>query len=267
MVKVIPNYRGRTAHAIITENVRNESSGYIYRALSWLDIARREKSSPAFQYGAHDTRQGIEQLLFEELVLSTGANLDRLQYQKCLENRTKLCTIINRLSPDREKLGKFVQIVMTTGNPALDLMVWDHKLLMKYWGAVSDYLHWAGAIDETLNKWSWVEAGIAKTEEACMYIWKNQTEKKTGFMSPSDMHQEIAALWERFKAGSIGTEEVKIACELLQPELRRYPKKQFKHGPFYRNRLFPGYQELAGLLVNGYLWFSASVCGRVAWGG
>lgn len=220
MAKVIPDFRGRTAHAIITENVRNESSGYVYRALSWLELAKREKSSPAFQYGAHDARQGIEQLLFEELVLSTGANLDRSEYQRCLGNSTKLHAIIKRLSPDREKLSLFVQAIMATGNQQLDLMVWDHKLLMNYWGTVSNYLHWAGAIDETINKWSWVEAGIAKTEEACLYIWKNKTEKETGVMLPSDMHPEIAALWERFKAGSIGAKDVKIACGLLQPVLR-----------------------------------------------
>lgn len=213
---MIPTFRGRTAHAIITENIHNESSGYVYRALSWLEVAKREKSSPAFQYGAHDARQGIEQLLFEELVLNTGANLDRSEYQRSLGNSTKLHAIIKRLSPDREKLGIFVQAVMATGDTKLDLMVWDHKLLMNYWGTISNYLHWAGAIDETINKWSWVEAGIAKTEEACLYIWKNQTERETGVMSPSDMHPKIAALWESFKAGSISTKEVKIACELLQ---------------------------------------------------
>lgn len=220
MTKVIPNFQGRTAHAIITENVFNDSVGYVYRALSWLDMAKREKSSPAFQYGAHDARQGIEQLLFEELVLSTGANLERSEYKRSLGNSTKLHAIIKRLSPDREKLGVFVQAVMATGDPKFELMVWDHKLLMNYWGVVSNYLHWTGAIDETINKWSWVEAGIAKTEEACLYIWKNKTEKETGVMLPSDMHPEIAALWERFKAGSIGAKEVKIACELLQPVLR-----------------------------------------------
>lgn len=220
MTKVIPNFRGRTAHTIITENVFNDSVGYVYRALSWLDMAKIEKSGPAFQYAAHDARQGIEQLLFEELVLSTGANLERSEYKRCLGNSTKLHAIIKRLSPDREKLGVFVQVVMATGGPKLELMVWDHKLLMNYWRAVSNYLHWAGAIDETINKWSWVEAGIAKTEEACLYIWKNKTEKETGVMLPFDMHPAIAALWQRFKAGSIGEKDVKIACELLQPVLR-----------------------------------------------
>ena len=218
--RVIPDFRGRTAHAIITENVRNESSGYVYRALSWLDLAKREKSSPAFQYGAHDARQGIEQLLFEELVLSTGANLDRSEFQKCLGNSTKLHATIKLLSPDREKLSLFVQTIMATGNEQIDLTVWDHKLLMKYWGAISNYLHWAGAIDETINNWDWVKSGIDKIEEACQYIWKNQTANETGFMLPADMHPEIAALWGRFKVGSIDIIEVKIACELLQPMLR-----------------------------------------------
>lgn len=217
---MIQNFQGRTAHTIITEKIFNDSVGYVYRALSWLDLAKREKSSPAFQYAAHDARQGIEQLLFEELVLSTGVNLERSEYQRSLRNSTKLYAIIKRLSPDREKLGIFVKAVMATGNPKFELMVWDHKLLMNYWGAVSNYLHWAGAIDETINKWCWVEAGIAQTQEACLYIWENKTKKETGVMLPSAMHPEIAALWVRFKAGSISEKEVKIACELLQPVLR-----------------------------------------------
>lgn len=219
MAKVIPNFLGRTAREIVTEHVHNESSGYIYRALSWLDLAKRERSSPAFQYGAHDARQGIEQLLFEELVLSTGANLDRSEYQKSLGNSTKLHTIINRLSPDREMLVVFLQALMSVSEPKVNLMVWDHKLLMRYWGTISEYLHWAGAIDETIDIWNWVEAGISRTEGACLYIWKNQTEKETGVMLPRDMRPEIATLWERFKSGSICIEEVKIASHLPQAAL------------------------------------------------
>lgn len=220
MPKLIPDFRGRTADAIVTENVHNESSGYVFRALSWLDLAKRHRSSPAFQCGAQDARHGIEQLLFEELVLSSGATLGRAEYQKCLGSSTKLHAIINRLSPDREKLAKFAQAVMSVGDPRIDLVVWDHKLLMRYWSSVSKYLHWAGAIDETVDKWSWVEEGIARTEEACLYIWKNQTEKETAMMPPPGMHPEIAALWERFKADSIGLEEVIISCKLLDPVLK-----------------------------------------------
>ena len=123
MVKIIPNYLNRSASSIISESVRYESSGYIYRALSWLDVAKRKKSPVAFQYAAHDARQGIEQLLFEELIMSVGTKLDRSEYDKCLGNSTKLHAIINKLSPEREKLAKFNQAVFSVGSVQIPLMV------------------------------------------------------------------------------------------------------------------------------------------------
>lgn len=217
---VIPNFKNRSADSIITDKVRFESSGYIYRALSWLDLAKRNNSPVAFQYAAHDTRQGIEQLMFEELLLSVGTKLDRAEYEKCLGNSTKLHAIIQRLAPQREKLAKFNQAIFSVGSIQIPLAVWDHKLLMKYWGKLSEYLHWAGAIDETIENPAWIKTGITVTEEACTYIWKNQTEKKTGVMIPDEMHPEIRHLWERFMDEKIGIEEVKISSQLLEPGFR-----------------------------------------------
>lgn len=84
MAKIIPNHKNRSADSIVSEQVRFESSGYIYRALSWLDLAKRNSSPVAFQYAVLDTRQGIEQLLFEELLISVGTKLDRAEYEKML---------------------------------------------------------------------------------------------------------------------------------------------------------------------------------------
>ena len=216
MPRVTPNYRNRSADSIVSKKLHFESSGYVYRALSWLDFAKRKDTPAAFQYAAHDARQGIEQLLFEELVLSVGTNLDRAEYEKCLGNSTKLHAIINRLAPERERLAEFNQAIFSVGNVRIHLVVWDHKLLMKYWGKISSYLHWAGAIDETIQNASWVEEGIKVTEEACLYIWNNQTQGETGVMLPNDMHPEIRHLWERYKSGSIDVEEVKISAQLLE---------------------------------------------------
>lgn len=80
---------------------------------------------------------------------------------------------------------------------------------------MSNYVHWAGANDETVGSWDWIAEGIGRVREACEYIWRNQTEKDTGMMLPQDMHPEIVALWERFKRGDIGTDEVKISSRLL----------------------------------------------------
>ena len=78
----ILKYTDRSPQQIISEKVYFDSVGYIYRALSWLDIAKKRLNVCALQYAAHDTRQGIEQLLFEELVLSVGTSLDRVEYEK-----------------------------------------------------------------------------------------------------------------------------------------------------------------------------------------
>lgn len=215
MNKVIPNFSNRSPDSIVSENIYFESSGYIYRSLSWVDIAKRKNSAVAFQYAAHDARQGIEQLLFEELVLSVGTKLDRTEYKKCIGNSTKLHVIINRLAPEREKLAKFNQAIFSVGSINFSLIIWDHKLLMKYWGKLSKFLHWAGAIDETIKVQSWVDTGIIIVEEACEYIWENQTKHETGVMIPSDMHPEIRNLWERYKEDKIGIEEVKNSSQIL----------------------------------------------------
>lgn len=220
MTKVAPDFLNRSADSIVSENIRFESSGYIYRALSWIDFAKRKNSPVAFQYAAHDARQGIEQLLFEELVLSVGTKLDRTEYEKCLGNSTKLHAIINRLVPEREKLATFNQAIFSVGGIRIPLVIWNHKLLMKYWGKLSQYLHWAGAIDETIEVRSWLEAGIVITEEACKYIWINQTQYETGAMIPNSMHPEIRSLWERYKEGRIGLEDVKISSQILEPAIR-----------------------------------------------
>jgi len=216
MAKIIPNYLNRSADSIVSDKIYFDSVGYIYRALSWLDLAKRKNSPVAFQYAAHDARQGIEQLLFEELVLSVGTKFDREEYEKCLGNSTKLHVIINRLAPEREKLARFSQAILSVGIIRIPLVVWNHKLLMKYWGKLSKYLHWAGAIDETIKKESWVEAGIVVTKKACLYVWENQTQKETGIILPDGMKPEILHLWESYKNGKIGIKEVRTSFQLLE---------------------------------------------------
>ena len=57
-----PEYRGRTPEQIISELIYFDSVGYTYRALSWIDVAKRERNVCALQYASHDARQALEQL-------------------------------------------------------------------------------------------------------------------------------------------------------------------------------------------------------------
>lgn len=139
-------FKNRSTDSIVSENIHSESSGYVYRSLSWLDYAQRKQCATALQYSAHDLRQGIEHLLFEELILSTGFKLTEAEYKGCLGNSTKLRSIIRRISPLRKKLSEFVNVVIATSNENIETAIWDHELLIKYWGVSSEYLHWGGDV-------------------------------------------------------------------------------------------------------------------------
>ena len=65
--KNIPSFNNRKPAQIVTEEIHFESSGRIYRALSWLDYAKRNKNVSALEYAAIETRLGIEQLILRPL--------------------------------------------------------------------------------------------------------------------------------------------------------------------------------------------------------
>lgn len=215
-----PNFSDRSLDQIIEENVYFDSVGYTYRALSWLDIAQKRRNVCALQYAAHDLRQGIEQLLFEELVLSVGTELDRTEYEKCKGNSTKLHKIIKKLSPDYTKLAQFTQAITSVDPESPLLVTWDHSVLMKHWGITSNFLHWSGEPAETVESDTWFNTGARVVADATKYIWGKATCGYTGIMVPRDMQPESRLLWKRFKAGETDLEGVKRAARLDFPLLR-----------------------------------------------
>jgi hypothetical protein len=72
-----PSHIGRNAADIIERQSYFDSVGYLYRAVSWLDLFERSNAWPTLLYACIEGRYGIEYLLFEELVVGTGANLSR----------------------------------------------------------------------------------------------------------------------------------------------------------------------------------------------
>jgi len=208
MTRRIPNYTNRTPEQIITQDVHFDSVGYVYRALSWLDITKKSSNNCALGYAAYETRQAIECILFEAVILSVGTKLSRDEYQKCKGSSTKLHKIVNRLNPDYEKMVQFTRAVMLTDPEAPLILAWDHKRLLRYWGEMSKYLHWAGEPKETSESPEWLEAGVVAVGNAAEYIWGNKTNGYSGIMMPDKMEADIHSLWERFRNGEIDLETV-----------------------------------------------------------
>jgi len=216
-----PEFKGRSPEEIISQGIYFDSVGYSYRSLSWLDIAKRERNVPALQYAAHDVRQAVEQLLFEEIILSVGTKLDRKEYEKIIGNSTKLYKVVRRLNPDYQKLVKFTQAIASADPNLPPIVSWDHNKLMKHWGKVSNYLHWVGEPAETVESDNWLSEGIIIVENAAEYIWHKMSTGYSGIMMPKNMQVEIRQCWERFRINEISFNAAKQIVRLAQPVLRQ----------------------------------------------
>lgn len=226
-----PEYRGRSPEQIIFDRVYFDSVGYAFRALSWLEIVKQTRNVCSLQYAAHDARQAIEQLFFEEIVLSVGTALDRKEYDRCRGNSTKLHKILNRLNPDYARLALFTQVIMSADPQSPPLVTWDHKALMNHWSRISSYLHWAGEPAQTVECDGWIDQGIGAVERAATHIWDNNRAGLTGIMMPNKMQPEIKDCWERFRCGDIDIESIRRTGHIALPILSRRTKGQGKAQP------------------------------------
>jgi hypothetical protein len=82
----IPNHRGKSPEEIV-EIEFYDSASYLFRAMSWLDYHKRTRQFSSLLYACIEARQGFEYLLFELLIISTGANLLVEQYLNCVNEK------------------------------------------------------------------------------------------------------------------------------------------------------------------------------------
>ena len=211
------NHTSRTPEDIVSKDIHFDSVGYLYRAMSWLDYFERNDQFTALIYACIEARHGIEYLIFEEIVISTGANLSQEDYEKCLNNPTNLYKALIQISPDYEKLKEFAQIIVSLNPEYPGIIQWEPKELIKSWGKISKYLHWCGSKSETTELSSWrANAGVEVRGEI-EPIWVKITSGPSGSMHPKDMHPEILELWNQFKCGNIDTEGTRIRMQILKP--------------------------------------------------
>jgi len=215
-----PSHVSRTPAQIVGEKLHFDSSGYLYRAMSWIDYFERSYQFPALLYACIEARYGIEYLMFEEIVISTGANLSIDEYEKCLKSPTKLYNALRRISPDYEKLQGFTKIIVSSEPGLPNIIQWNLKSLLKSWGSISDYLHWCGSKNNTteLKKWR-LNAG-AKIRSVVEPIWLNISSGQSAIMHPNEMRPEIRDIWEQYRNNTIDAKGVKIRMEILEPMLK-----------------------------------------------
>jgi hypothetical protein len=213
----IPSFKNRSPNEIVAEKKFFESSGRIYKALSWLDYAKSNKNISALEYAALETRLAIEQLFFEQLVVGVGTKLVESEYKKCSGNAKKLNAMLEKLIIKYDQLVEFTKAMAPSNMPVTK---WDNYALIQLSGKVSNYLHWSGGLDVTVKSASWFENGISIVENAANYIWQGLTTGNTAIMAIDKMEPEIRELWNLFVNDEITLARAVEMAEALEPILQ-----------------------------------------------
>lgn len=214
-----PSHIRRTPDEIINEHDDMDSVGHMFRAKSWLDYYDRNKQFSVLLYICIEARYAIEYLLFEELVISTGANLSREEYEKCLRSPTKLSKMIDNLCPDYEKLKLFTEAVVKLEPQAPKLNHWAPNKLMKSWGIFSKFLHWVGSRNKTSQNDEWKKLSVEKISSEVNSIWDKMCSGQSGILHPDQMHSEINDIWVKYRDGKITLETAIFEMNYLKPIL------------------------------------------------
>lgn len=213
----VPSHTGRSPEQIIREESHLDSSGFIFRSISWLDYFKRVDHFPALLYSCIEGRFGIEYLMFEELIISTGARLSRADYRRCVNEGHKLYKLIDELSPDHEMLKQFTAAVVSLDPLAPNLTYWDMNDLRRSWGILSEYVHWMGSKIETTEKQSWRASAANRVEQIIWPLWEKITSGRSGLLHPKDMKPKVFEVWEDFKNGKTDEAGVRIRLQLIRP--------------------------------------------------
>ncbi|MFH1931712.1 MAG: hypothetical protein ABIN18_09020 [Pseudomonadota bacterium] len=216
-----PNHKGRSPQEIISCDVYHDQAGYVYQGLSWIDYAKRETNILALRYAALSTRLSIESLIFEEIILCVGNELDRQDYGMCKGSKKKLYRIFKKLNPNYKKLVIFTDTLLSfIGSKNVIVISWDFDRLLADWDRSSNYLHWRGVKDETTDSIEWFHKGISVIDDALNYIWENLTKGYSAILRPASMTPEVLATWEEYKADRIDISSVERRLRLAQPILQ-----------------------------------------------
>ncbi|ELB2789894.1 hypothetical protein ACEUDN_05080 [Aeromonas hydrophila] len=215
-MKDIPEYKNRNPRSILLKMNHYDSTGRIYKALSWIDFAKENNNVSALEYAALEVRLGIEQLIFEQLIIGVGSSLDKDDYNKCTGNAKKMSQIILRLVPAYEKLINFTIAIAPKSIP---ITKWDNRSLIEYSGKVSKYLHWSGGLDVTVQSKQWLEQGIELVSDIANRLWQKMITGNTGVIVIDKLEPEIAELWFSYCDGKISLEDVTKEVDILEPIL------------------------------------------------
>lgn len=229
----IPSPLGRSADQIVATKLTDQldhSSWHFYQARSWLDLAKRLKSPSAIQYAALELRYGLEYVLFELLVLRNHF-LSNEEYERCIGSRAEMDKMLKHTGNQYPKLCRFTELVLRAGGSTIPFRYWNLGDVAKNWGIASEYLHFLGSHNRTLQDQTWRDAAIGRLSDVIETIWRGITETVgTPLLNSNKMEPEVRQAWELFQSGSLTEEDLSARIRVLAPILNERVARRIGRG-------------------------------------
>lgn len=210
-----PEVAWRSANQILFSEQMFDSRGFVYRGMSLLDLSHRRDAAAPFLHACIELRMGIESLLAELLVVSGQANhdlIDKIRRRKFDTKKT-----LERHVPHFGKLQDFQNIVAEAANWEFRFAVWDLNKLVRFWGELSEFLHWRSGYGDTWENPEWLDTSRQHILKHALPIWRNCVEHQIGMMPPEDMNPAVKEIWLKFRdseLNNVGAKDALLSLNL-----------------------------------------------------
>ena len=183
----------------------------------------------ALHYAALHLRLGVEHLWFQIFRVARGAILSRAEYDKALNNATKLYKLIDSMAPNYRKFAEFDQIISSVDSqPHPPTIVWDIDKLKRIHGECGNrLLHFGGIPDAGYLSSAWTEDHLRFLSDSTQWMWRNMTTRGNLIVyRPEGLKPQTHAIWEAFRKGEIDEESTRLRLKIIQPILAKHPQPQ-----------------------------------------
>jgi hypothetical protein len=179
--------------------------------------AKQANSATLLVYSCLETRNAIEQLCFEILLVVQSNEIRKEDFFKWRKRKDGFLAAIHELEPKYRLLSQFSAIVMEVDRKVpYRGIAWDLKKLKKNSHAISEYCHAQGDSVSTLESEEWIETGYKLVEETYEYFHSQMAGGATVIMPPEKMSYNTRLIWEDFLSQSIDEEQVRVRLRNIQ---------------------------------------------------
>ena len=205
-------------NSLLLEPRQCQSDWLILQAKKLSDAAKHTNSTTLMIFSCLETRNAIEQLWFEILLIVHGEGLTEEYFLKCRKRRDGYLAAINETAPQYRKLSAFSTLVLAADNKApYRGIAWDLAKLKKYWQQLGDYCHAQGHSSFTLDSQEWMNKGVNLVDNTFNYFHCQMSGGATVIMRPENMTPDTHRIWEDYLSEVI--DDVQVLTRLRNIKL------------------------------------------------